>query len=627
MPIGQAELNRFFEIIAASKLPSELTELFVTTSNGLHLVIQDGTNDALKIKIPLLRGIKGDYDADTNTPALIDGTGTEGDTYYTTVAGSNDYGSGTVDTEIGSVLFYISGKWRLFNEQGVKSIIAGEGIVVDDTDPLNPIITANVLSKNTGDILGGVVTADGAFGVATTFSVTSGSGFKLDWTDPSNPIGTPIAWPEFTNQSIPNIATELFTTISIQESATPGLGELVLGNTLTTPEERRSLIGLQGVVHTDLTTITSIGSSSKPAYEITEALLDYIVNLGPLNDGNQFFENGANLSLDKTTGQTTFPFINRDVNTQNPTEKTNIGITLGSFTRFYRNGSGGFTIVANQTVIDPEQWDDGSGVLATVSNPNPYTIKRIYFFGQTGTFSVVYGQAEYGTLGDARANIFLENPEVNPVFQRGTFVTALIVRKGITDLTAAIAGGDAEFVPVTSETSGGGAGAVGNFITQDTDQLTGNTGNKTLDGDWRFNNNLSLGATSPTYKLEIEDAGGDFIKLTRNTGDVGSWQIQISSALGGGTGTLRFIPSVSTADFHVLSDGGASRFIIDTSTGNATVSGVYISGGFTVATLPAGITGATAYVTDALTPSYLGTAVGGGAVTVPVFYNGTNWIT
>jgi hypothetical protein len=48
---------------------------------------------------------------------------------------------------------------------------------------------------------------------------------------------------------------------------------------------------------------------------------------------------------------------------------------------------------------------------------------------------------------------------------------------------------------------------------------------------------------------------------------------------------------------------------------------------YTVATLPTGTQGDEAYVTDALTPTYLGTAVGGGAVVCKVFFNGTNWIT
>jgi len=48
--------------------------------------------------------------------------------------------------------------------------------------------------------------------------------------------------------------------------------------------------------------------------------------------------------------------------------------------------------------------------------------------------------------------------------------------------------------------------------------------------------------------------------------------------------------------------------------------------GYTVATLPAGTVGDTAYVTDALTPTFLTSVVGGGAVTTTVFYNGTQWV-
>jgi len=49
---------------------------------------------------------------------------------------------------------------------------------------------------------------------------------------------------------------------------------------------------------------------------------------------------------------------------------------------------------------------------------------------------------------------------------------------------------------------------------------------------------------------------------------------------------------------------------------------------YTVATLPVGpAQGEICYVTDALTPTYLAVAVGGGAVVAPVFYNGTNWVT
>lgn len=74
---------------------------------------------------------------------------------------------------------------------------------------------------------------------------------------------------------------------------------------------------------------------------------------------------------------------------------------------------------------------------------------------------------------------------------------------------------------------------------------------------------------------------------------------------------------------------GRAVFGSGTFSGPATLqtSGALKTGGFTVATLPASPTiGTRTYVTNALGPVYLATVVGGGAVTVPVFYNGTSWI-
>lgn len=49
---------------------------------------------------------------------------------------------------------------------------------------------------------------------------------------------------------------------------------------------------------------------------------------------------------------------------------------------------------------------------------------------------------------------------------------------------------------------------------------------------------------------------------------------------------------------------------------------------YTVATLPSAVgtgAGARSFVTDALTPVFGSTVVGGGAVKVPVYSDGTNW--
>ena len=82
-----------------------------------------------------------------------------------------------------------------------------------------------------------------------------------------------------------------------------------------------------------------------------------------------------------------------------------------------------------------------------------------------------------------------------------------------------------------------------------------------------------------------------------------------------------------------LTDDADLTFATDTltstkvSTGTLLSTGVIRLKGYTVAALPAGTQGDTAFVTDALTPTFLVAVVGGGAAVSPVFYDGTNWVT
>lgn len=46
---------------------------------------------------------------------------------------------------------------------------------------------------------------------------------------------------------------------------------------------------------------------------------------------------------------------------------------------------------------------------------------------------------------------------------------------------------------------------------------------------------------------------------------------------------------------------------------------------FTVATLPTGASGMSSFVSDALGPTFGAAVVGGGAVPIPVYHDGTSW--
>jgi hypothetical protein len=100
---------------------------------------------------------------------------------------------------------------------------------------------------------------------------------------------------------------------------------------------------------------------------------------------------------------------------------------------------------------------------------------------------------------------------------------------------------------------------------------------------------------------------------------------EAQSSLTGATTNYGFRGSIAAASgrYNLYMDGTAQNYFGGVTIFNAPAR----LKGYTVATLPAGTVGDTAYVTDALTPTFLVAAVGGGAVVSPVFYNGAAWIT
>jgi hypothetical protein len=84
---------------------------------------------------------------------------------------------------------------------------------------------------------------------------------------------------------------------------------------------------------------------------------------------------------------------------------------------------------------------------------------------------------------------------------------------------------------------------------------------------------------------------------------------------------------VWTGKFHgdlLVTNGTLTAHLVN----GVTVSGLpYSAAGVPIPTCNAGLVNLTAQVSDATTPTFLGTYVSGGAVKAPVFCNGTNWVT
>lgn len=117
----------------------------------------------------------------------------------------------------------------------------------------------------------------------------------------------------------------------------------------------------------------------------------------------------------------------------------------------------------------------------------------------------------------------------------------------------------------------------------------------------------------------ISNSGSGIGLYISNTSSTGGRGLVIDSG-SAGTGDLFQGRNNGTITSNLTKQGVMSATSFIASNGTIRLKS------YTVATLPAGTQGDTAYVTDATSPTYLGTLTGGGSVVCPVFYNGTAWV-
>jgi hypothetical protein len=185
---------------------------------------------------------------------------------------------------------------------------------------------------------------------------------------------------------------------------------------------------------------------------------------------------------------------------------------------------------------------------------------------------------------------------------------------------AAIAGGQTEGRVWYTSTD-----EVGKFKAGDTFQIDQQTGYVSID--------TSAVATNLVSDLTPQ-LGGNLDVLTRSiTTSITNGDIDLDA---NGSGLIKVteynlsqVPIVTqhdigTAANEVPLNGYLGGMAFQDPT-NVTVDRLLISAGFTVATLPTGIVGLVARVTDASAPAVGSTVVGGGAAAALCWYNGTAW--
>lgn len=110
---------------------------------------------------------QGTWNANTNSPALADGSGNAGDVYRVSVAGTQNLGSGNISFNLGDYVIYSGTVWeKADGSDAVDSVNGQQGVVVLDTDDISEGST-NLYYTN--------ARFDTQFGTKDTDDLTEGS--------------------------------------------------------------------------------------------------------------------------------------------------------------------------------------------------------------------------------------------------------------------------------------------------------------------------------------------------------------------------------------------------------------------------------------------------------------------
>ncbi len=284
----------------------------------------------------------------------------------------------------------------------------------------------------TGLLTGGVVSIGSN---PARFDLSAGVGYVVDnYTDPENAVSVRVEWAASTNNVLTFLATNSTTHIGIDSS-----GAIVQkADEEFTVHEVREVIVLAVVSHIDHANIGVVGARPRPIYGASLDADDLAVSIGPFNkSGNIYGPSGANLQLAKSAGEAFVLGANYSPGEAVPNiVSTASKTTLTTpFLYTYRDGLGGWSIAFPPVIdVNPNSYDDGSGVLAPVTS-DFWSVQRIYYFPATDTEVLQYGQEQYDS--EVLGEIFRDRTTINPDLRTNGAILRgyLIVQMGITDLS------------------------------------------------------------------------------------------------------------------------------------------------------------------------------------------------
>lgn len=193
---------------------------------------------------------------------------------------------------------------------------------------------------------------------------------------------------------------------------------------------RREKVALPIVLHqANNSIVNGFSEDVPPAFGWAQSSNDVAICRRACNEGNVIVESGTGLQLNKGAGVTAKNFINAANSLNlNPALRDNIAATDFGFV--YQSIA--VTFIAPQRMDpDPDNYDNGAAIVA-VGSGNKWTIQDLYFFGQSDTYTIAYGQEIFTSFADAVAAVNTKTVVEPPNAPDGVLRASLILKQGAT---------------------------------------------------------------------------------------------------------------------------------------------------------------------------------------------------
>lgn len=318
------------------------------------------------------------------------------------------------------------------NTQYIGTVLrvgGGDGIISVNPDQRKEIQNFNELAQleSTALIEGCELSING--GDPSKYDMSAGVGIIVDnYTNPNTPVKTIVNIPARTGISPDYLLTDSSSYVFANTS-----GDLIYTNYGSDPLNRRELISIGWIDHTDNATINETKVQPFSPTAPVSQLNDFFLAFGAFNINGNTYGAHTGLMCSRSAGNTF------DSNANYVNERRSPHILTSNYENeidiYYYNRSGiGNWINDNPATkfVDPNYYDNVTGLIPVPSGL--WTIQVLAYYAQINSHDFQYGQTLYS--GKASALSALQDAvDINPYNSYDTFRGWLVVKQGASDLT------------------------------------------------------------------------------------------------------------------------------------------------------------------------------------------------